>query len=170
MVVLLTNRKNKVENEIIEILTKYGANYISDKIIAENENKFTVISEYKATTLNLNKGIAVMLDNSDRFINQTFPTKFIGICEDSNTKALKIFKKSNISVISCGMNNKNTVTITSFNSNILLASLQRTIINCQGKEIEPAEYKIKLTKNYSPLAVMVSASILLLNGILPLEF
>ena len=38
MVILFSNRNNKIEKEIINILTKYGANYISDKIITENKD------------------------------------------------------------------------------------------------------------------------------------
>lgn len=170
MVILFSNRNNKIEKEIINILTKYGANYISDKIITENKSVFTIISEYKATTLNLNKGIAVFLDDTERFVKQKFPKDFIGICEDTNTKALDILKNSNIPVITCGMSNKNTVTVTSINSNIYISSIQRSINNCFGEETEPAEYKIKLTKNYSPTSVMICTSILLLNGIIPLEF
>ena len=170
MVVLFSNRKNNIEKEIIKILTKYGANYISDKIITKNKSTFTIISEYKATTLNLNKGIAVFLDDTERFSSQKFPEGFIGICEDTNIKALDIFKNSKIPVITCGMSNKNTVTVTSLSSNFLISSIQRSICNCFGEETEPAEYKIKLTNKYLPISVMFCTSILLLNGIIPFEF
>lgn len=170
MVILFSGRKSKTEKEIIEILTKYGATYISDKFVCENKGLFTIISTYKKTEINLNKGIAVFVDDTDRFSEQTFPIGIIGICEDSNLKALETFKNSRIAVISCGINLKNTITLSSMNDNGLLASLQRTVTDNSGLEIDPREFKIKLTKNFSPFAIMASVAVLLLNGIVPTEF
>ncbi len=170
MVILFSNRKCKTEKEIIEILTENGGSYISDKAVIGGKKLFTVISEYKKTELLLKNLIAVMLDNTERFENQIFPEGTIGICEDKNIKALSIFEKNNIPVICCGMNAKNTITLSSFGSDTLFASLQRTLTDKNGKEIEPEEFKIKLQKNYSPLSVMLSTAILLLCGIKPEEF
>ena len=167
MVILFSGRKSTVEKEIIEILSGYGADYISDKAVSSVGGQFTVISEYKKTDIKLKSGIAVFIDDTDRFNNQIFPDGIIGICEDNNTAALKAFKDSETPVISCGMSAKNTVTLSSFGDTSLLASLQRTVTDFTGKDIEPAEFKIKLTKRYSPFAVMASAAVLLIIGIKP---
>ena len=42
-----------------------------------------------------------------------------------------------------------------------------TVTDFIGNDIDPAEFKIKLTKKYSPFAVMASAAVLLLVGIKP---
>ena len=68
------------------------------------------------------------------------------------------------------MNSKNTITLSSIIDNELLASLQRSIYDINGKKLEPAEFKIKLNKNYSPFSVMASLAVLLLKGIIPKEF
>lgn len=167
MVILFSGRKCTVEKEIIEILSGYGASYISDKAVSSAEGRFTVISEYKKTDIKLKNGIAVFIDDTDRFANQVFPDGITGVCEDSNLKALSIFKSCGTPVISCGMNGKNTVTLSSLGSTSLLASLQRTVTDLCGNEVDPAEFKIKLTKQYSPFAVMASAAVLLLVGIKP---
>lgn len=170
MVILFSNRKNKCEKEIIEILLKYGASYISDKCVSENKGKFTILSTYKNTKIELNYGIAVIIDDTERFSKQTFPIGITGICEDNNTKALEIFKNSGIAVISCGICGKNTITLSSINNDDLLTSLQRTLNDNCGNKIDPSEFKIKLTKNYLPFSVMASVAILLINGITPYEF
>lgn len=170
VVILFAPRKSRIEKEIIEILTQHGANYISDKFVSENDGNFTIISVYKKTELKLKKGIAVFIDESERFENQSFPIGIIGICEDENQRALKIFKENNIAVISCGINAKNTVTLSSINSTSLLASLQRTLTDNCGNQIDPSEFKIKLNKNFSSFSVMASIAVLLLNGIIPKEF
>ena len=170
MVILFSSRKNKQEKEIIEILTKHGASYISDKSVIQNDGNFTIISTYKKTEINLKNGIAVFIDDTERFENQLFPIGIIGICEDINHKALEIFRKSGIAVISCGANLKNTITLSSINDSGLLATLQRTVTDNFGNEIDPSEFKIKLTKEYSSFSVMASGAVLLLNGNMPNEF
>lgn len=167
MVILFSGRKSAVEKEIIEILSGYGADYISDKAVSSVGGRFTVISEYKKTDIKLKSGIAVFIDDTDRFENQCFPDGIIGICEEGNKAALKVFKDCGTPVISCGMGAKNTVTLSSLGSASLLASLQRTVTDFVGNDIDPAEFKIKLTKKYSPFAVMASAAVLLLVGIKP---
>ena len=114
MVILFSGRKSAVEKEIIEILSGYGADYISDKAVSSLGGRFTVVSEYKKTEIKLKSGIAVFIDDTDRFDNQVFPDGIIGICEDTNTAALKAFKDSGTPVISCGIGAKNTVTLSSF--------------------------------------------------------
>lgn len=170
MVILFSGRKSAVEKEIIEILSGYGADYISDKAVSSVGGRFTVVSEYKKTDIKLKNGIAVFIDDTDRFDNQVFPDGIIGICEDANLAALKAFKACGTPVISCGMGAKNTVTLSSLGGATLLAALQRTVTDFKGEDVDPAEFKIKLTKKYSPFAVMASAAVLLLVGIKPEVF
>ncbi|MBQ8532141.1 MAG: hypothetical protein IJ432_01750 [Clostridia bacterium] len=169
MVILLSDRKNRCEKEITEILTGVGANYISDKAVFSGTEQITIISSYKKTDLKMKKGIALILDDTKRFSGQTFPQGFIGICEDCNQKALELFSKSRIPVISCGMGAKNTITLSSINSETLLTTLQRTVTDINGNEIEPEEFKIKLKKEYLPFSVMASVAVMLLCGVIPTD-
>lgn len=170
MVILFADRKSKSQNEIIEILKKYGADHISDKEISLAKNRFTIITVHKNTKLIIDGGIAVFTDNTERFSKQKFPIGITGICEENNTSALKIFKNNNNAVITCGASRKNTITFSSANGKSLLASVQRTIIDQNGNLIDPCEFKIELTENYSSFSIMASACILLLNGIKPQKF
>ena len=167
VVILFAERKSKTEKEIIEILTLFGASYISDKTVCSTEGAFTVVSEYKRVDLKLNNGIAVICDITDRFKNQKLPLGTIGICEDTNINALNLFLENHTPVISCGMSGKNTITLSSLESNIPLITLQRRITDLKGKVIEPAEFKIALKDYYSPFSIMASVTILLLEGRIP---
>ncbi len=169
MVILLSNRKSKYEKEIIEILKKYGGQHISDKFIGK-DSKFTILSIYKKSELQISKGVVVFLDEGERFINQEIPLGFIGVCDEENRQALSIFKKNKIAVICCGLGNKNSITLSSLGDNLLFTCLQRNLQKSNGEIIEPGEFKIKLTKNYLPFSIMASVAILLLNDITPLEF
>lgn len=170
MVILFSGRKSETEKEIIEILSLNGGDYISDKTVCKGRGLFTVISEYKKTDLNLKKGIALVLDDTDRFKNQFFPFGIIGICEENNKTALKLFQNSKIPAISCGMNSKNAITASSLDSEYMLVTLMRTITDINGNDIETGEYRITLSKKYNPFSVMASAAVLLLHGITPKEF
>lgn len=170
VVILLSERKSKIEKEIIEILKKYGANYISDKNITEVAGSFTVVTAYKKTEITVNKGTVIFTERTHRFREQKFPIGIIGICEEKNKTAFETFKKSNNAVITCGINNKNTVTLSSINGDNLLITLQRTLIDINGNHIYPCEFKISLTKPYSPFSIMSAFAVLLLNGITPQEF
>ena len=170
MVLLFCNRKSKTEKEIIEILKSYGGAHISDREIIENNNTFTIVSFYKVSELNINGGIAVFCDDTEKFMSQSLPQNIIGICEDNNKTALSVFQKNGVSVICCGMNSKNTITLSSLGNNQLFATLQRGVTDNMGSNIEPAEFKIKLTSKYQPFSVMASVAVLLLNSIKPNEF
>lgn len=165
MVILFSDRKSKLEKEIIEILTAYGAEFISDKFISALGGFFTVAVCYKKSNININKGVAVVLEESDRFINQELSNNIIGICEDNNEKALKLFKTNGLPVITCGNNPKNTLTISSVENNNYLVALQRKIIDINGNVIYPQDYKINLNKKFSHESVMLSCGVLCLLGI-----
>ncbi len=170
LVILLSERRSKSEKEIIEILKKYGANHFSDKEITEGNSTITCISIYKPTQLFVKNAVAVFTEKSAKFNKQNCPIGIIGVCEDTNKNALENFKKSNNAVITCGINNKNTLTISSFSENYVLVTLQRSVIDINGNRIEPCEFKIKLLKPYNPYSVMSVTAILILFGIYPTEF
>lgn len=170
MIILFSKRNSKPEKEIIEILTNCGANYISDKTVLKGNLNFTVISLYKNSRLNLKKGIAIFTDDTHHFKNQLLPIGITCICEDCNKGALSLLGINRVPVISCGMNPKNTVTLSSIGKESVIMSLQRSITQISGKAIEPTDFKISFSKSYEPFSVMASATALLLSGIIPNEF
>ncbi len=170
LVILLSERKSKNEKEIIEILKKYGCNHYNDKTITEGKGAFTCVSIYKPTELLIKNAIAVFTEKTAKFNKQNCPIGVIGVCEDSNKIALENFKKSNNAVVTCGINNKNTITISSFSENNVLVTLQRSLIDIKGNRIEPCEFKIGITKRYNPYSILSSTAILILLGIYPTEF
>ena len=170
MVVIFSSRKSVTESEIIKILTSCGGEYISDNRIFSSDGKFTVISEYKKTELSVKNAIALLLDNSERFNGQRFPQGITGLCENTNRNAIDILSQSNIPVISCGMDGRNTVTASSISENSVMLTLQRRIKDRLGNDIEPGEYLIKLFHSYSTFSVLAGAIILLYEGITPTAF
>lgn len=145
MVMLFSEEDNKYKKEIKEILSNLGVSCS----LTEKMNT---------------KGIVIFLDNAENIADKGLSKSIVGICEDCNKTALKLFTNSDITVITCGMNPKNTITCSSINSGTYLISLQRNIFNLRGKEIEPQEFKVTLKKKYLPYSVMASVAVILLYG------
>lgn len=162
MVILFSNRKSKLEKEILEILIACGADFVSDKSVVSAGGFFTATVCYKKTQIDAKKAIILIIDDSEKFKNQKLPLDVIGICEDVNFNALQVFKYNKVPVITCGNNHKNTITLSSIENNQYILTLQRQITDLKGNRILPTDYKITLDKKYSPEAVMLSGAVLCL--------
>lgn len=170
MVILLCRKKSIVAKEIAEILTFHGANHITDSMILQKSGRFTVVTKTQGIDLKLNNAVVVFCDGSKQFRNLPLSKGIIGVCEETDRTALEILARSDAPVITCGMNQKNTVTLSSLNGDIWFTSLQRSLLDFKGNDVLPSEFKIKLKKRYKPFSVLAAATVLLLNGIKPCEF
>ena len=117
MIIIFTDKKTKCGTEISDILYR---------CIPKRQTDFDIVTEYS--------------ENID------FPPGSIGVCEDSNSEALKLLMKNCVPVISCGMNGKNTVTLSSVGGSSALVSLQRTVTDIYGSDREPAEFRLRLRR------------------------
>lgn len=169
MTIIFSERKNTAAAAVSGLLQKKGACCISDRRITGGR-KFPVVNAYRPTVLETGRAAAVLFGGSGRFAGQTFPPGVTGICEDTDLEALALFRESNIPVISCGMNPKSTLALSSLSGSVLFASLQRTVTDLQGIPVEPGEFGIHLSAPFSPFPVMAAAAVLLLNGIRPDSF
>ena len=164
MVILFCDKNSVIEKEIIEILKRHGFNAITDQGICILNKNPIILSAYKKTRLNLERGIAVFCDNTNIFRGQFLPKNIVGICEQENHTALQILKDNKSQSIVCGVSPLSSVTISSIKEGVYLITLQRTVSNCYGKDIEPSEFKITLSEKYNPFSVMASLLILLLES------
>jgi len=167
MVILFTNRNNKTEKEIIEILTACGADFFSERSVTSSGGFFTFCSLYKPAKLDIKKGTVLILDDTEKFNNLDLENGITGICEDSNITALNVFEKNSVPVITVGNNPKNTITLSSCRADSIIITLQRSIKTVYGNEIYPGDYKVNLTKSFSSNAILLAFAILVRKGILP---
>ncbi len=164
MVLLFSDRKSKLEKEITEILTAFGADFITDKSVSAIGGFFTVVVCYKKSEINIKKGIALMIDDTEKFKNQVLPKGIVGVCEDNNSSAIDIFKANRLPAMTCGLSHKNTVTFSSMGKKHFVLTLQREITDINGNTILPCDIKVDFEKEYSPSAVLLSLSVLCLLG------
>lgn len=161
MVFVLSNKENKTEKEIAEMLKQLGVSVVTESGIFEKTSDFTAFFLHNVTKIVAEQGVVIATDNLKKFKNQCFSKGFIGVCSENNKNALKFFKKNKLSVITCGTGTKNTLSVSSIEDSSMLLCLQRSIANIKGNIIEPCEIKVtfKNHQNLFSLLAVVSALI-----------
>lgn len=170
MITIFSKLRSREGKEIAEILKKHGASVINDSTVFSGYSNFSVLLRSKAIKFSGDKNIILIADNFDYLSKYKLPKETIGICESSAQKSLKNFTKQNTLTITCGLNLKSTVTLSSINENNMLVCLQRSLITINENIIEPADFKIELSKNYLPFSVMAAFVVLILLDIKPENF
>lgn len=82
-----------------------------------------------------------------------------------DTAAISTLQQQKAYVITYGFNSKATLTASSVNENQMVLCLQRSIVDLDGREIEPQEFSVSLLGKYEPEIVMLAVAIFILSGI-----
>ena len=169
MILLFADEHDRTEKEITGILFGCGANIVAGNRVA-GRGGFTVAVMREPVAVGSCRGAAVFGGGSADFAGQRLPDSVTGICEEGDLPALTVFQNSGVPVITCGMDQRNTVTLSSLTETSALVALQRSLQDNFGREITPGEFKIALCRRYSPFAIMASAAALLTEGMHPERF
>lgn len=161
MVLILSDNENKSDKEIEEILRCFGAAVVSDAEIFEASSNFTVVGRHSIFKISAEKGVVIATDSIKKFKNQYLPSGFIGVCAENNKNALKLFKRNRLSVITCGVGTKNTLSVSSIEQQCMLLCLQRNITDVCGLTVEPCEIKMNLSKDRNLFSILAAASVAL---------
>lgn len=104
-----------------------------------------------------------MLPQKQMVTKLCLEAKYLVLNADS-TIPLEFLEKEKMTIITYGLNQKSTVTISSINEENALIALQRSFINIEGEEIEIGEKILKIDENYklSPQDILVVVIIFLL--------
>jgi len=80
-----------------------------------------------------------------------------------NSFSIKTLAGKELQTITCGLSGKDTITISSFTGDCVMISLQREIVSCSGKIIQPKEFPIKIgsTKNLYIIMSYAAAGLLI---------
>lgn len=131
------NKENSIRRALLEELKFKESSilFIKEKSIENIKNiKFdTIIIDREFKNIEMLK---IILKNS----------KYLIINTDKIEK-LNILENLKITVITYGFNPKATITASSVNDEEILVCIQRSIIDKQGKEIEPQEIKKELIQD-----------------------
>lgn len=102
---------------------------------------------------NIEKSILVIKNSAKNISNDKIPSENILIIDSENQHQIKTLCNGNLSVIVCGLSEKDTITFSSRETPTALVSLQREIDFCKNI-IEPQEVQINsYCKNKYPILV-----------------
>jgi len=68
-------------------------------------------------------------------------------------------------IITYGLGNKATITVSSIEEDYIVLCLQRSIVTLDMTLIEPQEFSVRLTKKYDIETIMLITSICLISGV-----
>ncbi len=166
MVLLFSSRKSKLKQEICEILTARGADYFCDNCCFATGGCFCIYNFFKAPEIKLKRGIALIIDNAEKFKNLSLPLGTLGVCFENDKSALRILQKSGCYTVTCGNNSKNTLTLSSIMEKDYIISLQRELTDINGSKLCAQDFKISVEKSYSNEAVLLATAVLCLLGLI----
>lgn len=92
-------------------------------------------------------------------------SKCTAVLEESNTALLNSLLKLPFSAICCGLSQRNTLTVSSMQSNEAVVSLQRELVSVFGNVVEPSDIPVKLDTQQTYYTVLASTAVHLLLDI-----
>ena len=90
------------------------------------------------------------------------PDGSICILDPQNINAINHLSNKNITAISCGTSNKDTINIASLSFPKAVISLQRTIKNIHNKSVEPKDIILDLKAEYNTYSILSACALILL--------
>lgn len=167
--VILYGDDNDMETAklIARCLSKYaGVLHINSRCInyIGKNAKFLLLECQNPVTLNFKKGIIILKNKTKRIKSINIPDGFQVVTESDNKSALKLLKKVDHPIITCGMSVRDTLSVSSCKEDTVSISLQRNITLLSGEILECCEVPFKLSVKSDDYAKLAVAAILMLSG------
>lgn len=160
-----------VADEIKRILSYYGVAAVCGTSVDVRASNPKFLSLEYSTRVNLKggKGAVVLIGEISENSILEIPDNYKGIVYSGDNGALNLLQKNNITTITCGMSNKDTLILSSIGERTASVCVQRKIITLNGKIIEVGEYPVRLKNKITDYALLAAFGILLLCDIEPLD-
>ncbi len=162
-VILYGKNGNRIADEICGLLKEYGIIRVGDRRIkfAANSPKFLIIESKCTKEIDIPQGIIVIAGEIEADTELRIKGDFRGVVFSSDKEALKLLKNTEVSVISCGMAEEDTLSLSSIKENAAVISINRKIKTLNGAFIDPQEHKVILKKPITDYSLLVAYAILL---------
>ncbi|MCL2036183.1 MAG: hypothetical protein FWG83_02200 [Oscillospiraceae bacterium] len=147
-----------LEEIILSRLSKtYRVTYIKNKSLVQAGKGYEIIVSDFTELKSLYLPECIIIMKNDGVVPAIpLPEKSIIIVNSDNTDQLIRLKNTNLNVITCGVNDKDTLSYSSSGADCIVTSLNREITAFSGRKIQPLEIPLKLEKMpkdiYYPIA------------------
>lgn len=166
-VVLCGENGEKICDEICKLLSVYGVLRISNNVIIQNcrAPKFCIIQCNNPSKLQLTEAIIVIVGRIMNPNDLILKGKnIVAIVYSSDKTALRLLKNTNISVITCGMAEEDTISLSSNKDDSAIVSINRKMKNFKGNIIEPQEHKINIKTPLTDYSLLAATALIFSSG------
>ena len=150
---------DKTLEELIlsKLSQSYRVTYVKNKSLVQVGSGYNVVITDSAELKSLYINECILIMKSDGTIPRIpLPERSIIVANSECTEQLMDLKNSNLNVITCGSNEKDTLSYSSITRDSIVISLNREITAFSGRRIQPLEIPLKLPKMprdlYYPIA------------------
>ena len=133
---------HKSFENIKEILKKNSRNDIS--LIHVTKKSISNIKNIRFETIIIDAFLNEFKEETHIIKNMCLYARYVAINTDINVEIPKFIKETKAHIITYGLNQKATVTISSITESSILIYLQKSLKNIKGKDIEIGEKMVKI--------------------------
>lgn len=90
--------------------------------------------------------------------------QIIAVVDSSNNKLLEHVSSTKLPAITCGLLCRDTITLSSMDTDSAVIDIRRAITGLDGSVIEPSEIPVSLTHSMDSYLLMAAAAVFLLTG------
>lgn len=165
-VILYGKNGNKIADEICGMLKPYGiARATRNKLVFDSDSPSFLLFECNdIEKINIPQGILVIVGNVAENSELKIKGNFRGVFFSSDKDALQLLKNTDVSVITCGMAEEDTLSLSSIKEDSVNICINRKIKTLNGNIIEPQEHKINLKSPITDYSLLAASAILLCSG------
>jgi hypothetical protein len=135
------------------------------EISAEHESAKLLITDHESfSRIDLSPEIIVFGGKSRYDLFVTRQDKTVVIADSQNNEQLEYISSTKLPAITCGLFAKDTITLSSIESDSAVINLQRSITCFNGDIAEPQEIPVRFSKPTDNYLLMAAAAIFILTG------
>lgn len=127
--------------------------------------RFLVIDCEKLPAAEMEKGILLFKNSFDSAGQAHIPPKFLCVLEPQNIHAAAMLQGVDMAAVTCGTNQRDTISIAGLQDGSAVISLQRSLMTLDERILEPHDFTVSLQSEIGPHRILVACAVLLLAGV-----
>ncbi|MDR2909122.1 MAG: hypothetical protein LBU86_04490 [Oscillospiraceae bacterium] len=164
-VLMATDREDRHFNDTFFAYAQNGAFAGVPELFKEQRGLSHAVRDIEDVTAPVKgKTIIVFQRAAELPVSLIEPDKSVVLVDSSKGELLSIVSASGLPAITCGMSNKDTVTLSSMDDDSAVVDLRRSITGFDGIVIEPQEIPARCKRAPHRFALMAAAAVRLLSG------
>ena len=143
-------------------LCKCGRNQVSNY---GESPRFFLYECDEIPKIEVEKGILVLKNRLEGTAPAPVPNHFICVIASGNAQAAQLLCGSRAAVITCGTGPTDTLSLAGIDASSACVSLQRNLVDLNGRIIEPHDFSVRLSMQRTPEQILAVSAVLLLSGV-----